>query len=126
MKIHMATGGLGRPVRFILTGGHTHDCTQALALMADFKFSHVLADKGYDSDTLLETIESQGAIPIIPPKANRKIQREYDKTLYKHRNLIERTFNKLKHHRRLAIRYVRKSQHFPALLYLAALTLWVS
>jgi transposase len=112
-------------VRFILSGGHTHDGAPALALMADFHVGYVLADKGYDSDAILAAIEGQGAIPVIPPKCNRKVQRAYDKTLYKARNVIERTFNKLKQYRRLATRYERKSHHFLALLYLATLNLWM-
>ena len=67
---------------------------------ADF----VLADKGYDSDAILRFIHEQGAIAVIPPRSNRKVQREYDRELYKQRNLIERAFNKLKHWRRIATR----------------------
>jgi transposase len=33
---------------------------------------------------------------VIPPKANRKVQREYDKELYKARHLIENFFEKIK------------------------------
>ena len=46
-------------------------------------------------------------------------------TLYKQRNWIERPCNKLKHWRRLATRSDRKTTHFLAFLYLAALPLWV-
>ena len=42
---------------------------------------------------------------VIPPKRNRKVQREYDKELYKQRNRIERCFSKLKCLRRFATRY---------------------
>ncbi|KLT23279.1 ISSoc13, transposase OrfB [Wolbachia endosymbiont of Armadillidium vulgare str. wVulC] len=31
---------------------------------------------------------------VIPPRSNRKTPREYDKELYKKRNLIERMFHK--------------------------------
>jgi transposase len=47
-------------VRFILSGGHTHDGAPALALMADFHVGYVLADKGYDSDAMLAAIEVKG------------------------------------------------------------------
>jgi transposase len=57
----------------------------------------VIADKGYDSERVLEKIKELGASAVIPsPKSNRKVQRDYDRELYKRRNLIERTFNKLK------------------------------
>ena len=115
----------GRPLRFIVTGGQHHDSTQARALLTGFTAASVIADKGYDSQTLIEYIEGQGATPVIPPRAGRRAPRPYDATLYKQRNWIERTFNRLKHCRRLATRYDRKTTHFLAFLYLAALPLWV-
>jgi hypothetical protein len=39
---------------------------------------------------VLAFFERQGTIPVIPPKANRVVQRDYDRQLYKERNLIER------------------------------------
>ena len=115
----------GRPLRFIVTGGQRHDSTQTRALLTGFTAASVIADKGYDSQALSEYIEGQGATPVIPSRANRRGPRPYDATLYKQRNWIERTFNKLKHWRRLATRYDRKTTHFRAFLYLAALPLWV-
>ena len=53
---------------------------------------------------MLEKIKELGASAVVPPKSNRKVQREYDRELYKERNLIERTFNKLKRFGRLATR----------------------
>jgi transposase len=64
---------------------------------------------------------------VIPPKSNRKVSREYDRELYKlykWRNLIERTFNKLKHWRRIATRYDRKSLYFLSALYLVSAVTW--
>jgi len=49
----------------------------------------VLADKGYDADAIVEHVEAMGAKVVIPPKRNRKLQREYDITLYKQRNRID-------------------------------------
>jgi transposase len=123
-KIHLATDAKGRPLRFILTGGQVHDVTQASALVAGWQPSHVIADKGYDSQAFVESIEQAGALAVIPPRAGRKSPRAYDVELYKQRNLIERCFNKLKHFRRLATRYDRKAIYFLAFLYLAAASLW--
>lgn len=124
-KIHMMTDALGRPLRFILTGGQVNDSTQADRLLDEVQSAHVIADKGYDSDRVLEKIEGLGAIAVVPPRANRRAQREYDKELYKERNLIERTFNKLKRFRRIATRYDRKALYFRSFLYLAASLLWM-
>jgi transposase len=79
----------------------------------------VLADKGYDSDAVVQHIAGMGASAVIPPKRNRKQQREYDKMLYKQRNRIERCFSRLKHFRRFATRYEKLKTNFKALVALA-------
>ena len=114
----------GQPIRFILTGGQTHDSTQALSLLSGIKAQQVIGDKGYDSDQILSFLQQQEAVAVIPPKSNRKTPREYDRELYKQRNLIERTFNKLKHWRRIATRYDRKSVYFLASLHLVSAIIW--
>jgi len=112
-------------MRFILTGGQTADCKQALTLLDGLTADAVLADKGYDADYIVEAVGNMGAIAVIPPKSNRKIQREYDKDLYKERNIVERMFNKLKHFRRIATRYEKTASSFMAFLNLAAIWLWL-
>ena len=39
----------------------------------------MIADKGYDSDDLVEAIEAGGAEAVIPPRSNRKEPRDYDR-----------------------------------------------
>ena len=118
-KIHLLADEHGLPVDFIVTAGQASDCTQAIALLGEYKTGHVLADKGYDSDAIVEHVANMGAVAVIPPKANRKVQREYDKDLYKQRNRIERCFAKLKHFRRFATRYEKNKENFQALVALA-------
>ena len=121
----MLADALGRPLRLVITAGQVHDCTQADRLLESVVTECVIADKGYDSDRVFEKVEELGAVAVIPPRSNRKVQREYDRELYKERNLIERTFNKLKHCRRLATRYDRKALYFGSFVYLAASLLWL-
>ena len=123
-KIHLVVDAEGQPIRFALTGGQAHDAPQAIPLLTGVEATHVIADKGYDSDEILGFIHSQGAIAVIPPKSNRKDPQEYDRELYKRRNLIERAFNRLKHWRRIATRYDRRSLYFLAALHLAAAVIW--
>ena len=104
---------------FTVTAGQINDCTQAIALLGERKVEYVLADKGYDSDAIIEHVAMMGAVAIIPPKRNRKQQRRYDKTLYKQRNRIERCFSRLKHFRRFATRYEKNKINFHALVALA-------
>jgi len=85
----------------------------------------VIADRGYDGENVLEKVKELGALAVIPSRSNRKVQREYDRELYKERNLIERAFNKLKRFRRIATRYDRKAVYFKSFLYLAASPMWL-
>ena len=123
-KIHMVTDASGQPTRFILTGGQAGDAPQAVPLLSGIEATHVIADKGYDADGVLSFIREQGATAVIPPRSSRRVQREYDRELYKLRNLIERAFNRLKQWRRIATRYDRRSLYFLAALYLAAAVTW--
>ena len=73
-------------------------------------------DKGYDSDAVRRKIESKGAAPNIPPKANRRWKNCFSPYLYRNRNAIERMFGRLKDFRRIATRYDRLAQNYLAAL----------
>jgi putative transposase len=62
---------------------------------------------------------------VIPPRRNRKLQRPYDLSLYKERNMIERFFNKLKQFRRVATRYDKLLVNFMGFVKLAAIAIWL-
>jgi transposase len=79
----------------------------------------VLADKAYEADAIVEHVEAMGAKAVIPPKRNRKVQRDYDKDLYKLRKRIERCFRKLKRLRGFATRCEKSKTCFKALVALA-------
>lgn len=124
----MTTDALGGPLRFVLTAGQTNDATQAERLLEGVETldtKGVIADRGYDTEKVLGKVEELGALAVVPSRSNRKVQREYDRELYKERNLIERAFNKLKRFRRIATRYDRKALYFKSFLYLAASLMWI-
>ena len=123
-KIHLVADAQGRPVRFSLTGGQRADVSQAIPLLTGIETGAVIADKGYESNRLLAFIRDQGAEAVIPPKSNRRDPWEYDRELYRERNLIERAFNKLKQWRRIATRYDRRSLYFLSALHLVASVIW--
>jgi transposase len=124
-KIHMVCDTLGRPLRFILTAGQRHDCLSAKALLEGFDAEAVLADKAYDNNDLRQTIADMMATAVIPSTRSRKVPIPHDEVAYKDRNRIERCFNKLKHFRRFATRYDRRTVHFLAFIHLAAIMLWL-
>lgn len=121
----MMCDALGLPVKFIVTAGEVSDFKQAVQLLKNEQADYVIADRGYDSDDIVNHIRQMNAIPVIPPKSNRIIQHYYDKILYKDRNLIERLFNRMKQFRRIAIRFEKIKINFEALVFLACSYLWL-
>ena len=86
----------------------------------------VLADKGFDADErVLMPLQNAGKTAVIPPKANRKVKRDYDKELYKARHLIENFFAKLKLFRAIATRYDKTARNFLAAVHFAATLIWL-
>ena len=122
-KIHVSVNGLGLPVEIQLTPGQQADITKAADLLEGYDPEVVIADKGYDSDALVDAIEEKGAEAVIPPKRNRLEPRDYDKDLYKERNLVERFLNRLKQFRRVATRYEKTARNFLAFVQVASITI---
>ena len=61
---------------------------------------------------MLQPLAQAGKTAVIPPRANRRDPRPYDKELYKARHLIETFFAKLKQYRAIATRYDKRAIHF--------------
>lgn len=105
----------------MLTGGQVADCTAGALLLEQMPRSSILhGDKGYDSNAIRRQVEERGAMPNIPPKANRKWKNCFSPFLYRNRNAIERMFARLKDYRRIATRYDRSASNFLAAVCLAA------
>ncbi len=121
----MLADTFGRPLRFRITAGQTHDITAAADPLKGQKADAVLADKAYDSYDLRELIVGMKAEAVIPSKRNRKVFIPHDEAAYKHRNQIERCFGRMKHFRRFATRYDRRTIHFTGFVHLAAAMVWL-
>jgi transposase len=113
------------PVRILITDGTTHDSHQANNLTNGFKAENLLADKAYDTDSIIENAILQGINPVIPPKINRKVQRYYDKDLYKARHLVENAFLYLKQWRGIATRYLKNATSFLAAVQIRCIIMWI-
>ena len=84
------------------------------------------ADRGYDSDEIIEYAKNQGIQPVIPPRKNRKIQHNFNKTLYKKRHRVENAFLRLKRSwRGIATRYTKRISSFIAFVHLACSIEWL-
>jgi transposase len=115
---------LGNPTGFFLTGGQASDLAGADALLTDIAAPTVAADKGCDAEArVLAPLREVGKEAVIPPKRNRKEQREYDRDLYQSRHLIENFFCKLKQYRAIATRYDKTKRNFLAAVHLVAVVI---
>jgi transposase len=126
-KIHMAVDSFGLPIEFEITGGEVHDCKTAPKLIAKLpNADYVIADKGYDSETLRKQIEEKGSIPMIPRKENSIVGNEdMDWCLYKYRHLVENIFARLKHFRAIATRYDKLKRNYSSMVALACGFIWL-
>lgn len=126
-KIHVATDENGKAKCVFITGGNVYDSTQAEKLLHNtiHEGIYVLGDKAFDSEQIIKYIEKNRAICVIPPRKNRKEQREYHKDIYKNRNQIERFFNRLKQFRRIATRYDKLLFSFLSLVQLAVVLITI-
>jgi transposase len=107
-------------VEFKLTAAQESDIKQAQGLLAGHRPEAVIADAGYDSNALAETIARRGAEVVVKPNRCRKEPREIDRHLYKERNVVERYWSKVKQYRRVATRYEKKAVNFLAFVQVAS------
>lgn len=124
---------MGNPLAFSLSGGQRHDCPHAEPLLQACapsaaereQVKAVLADKGYDSDALVEAVEAMEALAVIPSRKNRKQPRVHDKELYAERNQVERLFGWLKQYRRVATRYEKTAVGYASFVHVACIMRWL-
>lgn len=118
---------LGRPFAFTLTPGNVSDMKAAPVLLSQLNGArYLLGDKGYDANSLRSALRSQGTVPVIPGRINRKRTIAYDKRRYRDRHLIENAFCRLKDFRRVATRYDKLARNFLSAVALATLiAFWI-
>ena len=120
-KLHAVCDGLGRPLVMLLSEGQMSDFKGAALMIDAFpKAKALLGDKGYDADWFRQALTERGITPCIPSEANRKVQINYDKTLYRQRHKIENMFGRLKDWRRVHTRYDRCAHTFMSAICIAA------
>lgn len=96
---------------------------------------HVLGDKGYSSKAIRTWLRRRGIAHTIPERADQIRNRAhrgsrggrppaFDREAYKHRNVVERCFNRLKQWRGIATRYDKTAESYEAAVTLASLLMW--
>ncbi len=93
-EIHATCDALGNPTGLHLTPGQACDLDGADIPISDIDADILLADRGYDADARgLDRPKAADINPVIPPKSNRKVARDYDKALCKARHLKQKSVN---------------------------------
>lgn len=114
-------------MRTEITPGQTSDYLGFDLVIADNlpTPSVLLADRGYDADSIRETMDKRDVLPVIPMRKSRKRRVGVDRSLYRLRNLVERCFNKLKNARRVATRYDKTAESFLDFVGITSIRLWI-
>ena len=89
----------------MISEGQRNDITCAIPVLEqvrNIEGSQILADRGYDSQNLIDYLYERGGEPTIPSRKGAKFERQCDWWLYKERHLVEKLFLKLKAYRRIA------------------------
>jgi len=95
-------------------------------LLPDLAADALIADKAFDAEErVIEPLARAGKAAVIPPEANRRNPRPYDRDLHEARHLIENFFARLKQYRAIATRYDKRAVHFLGAIHLAAAVVWL-
>lgn len=109
-----------------LTSGAAGDNPRAIPLLEGIEADEVLADRGYDADKTLASIEEEmHAVATIPPRKSRVAPRPGDYAAYKERHLIECFIGRLKHFRRIFSRFDTDARRFLAFIHFACTFIWL-
>jgi transposase len=119
-KILALTDALGNLVRFVLLPGQRHDTVGLPPLLEGLCFDALIADKAFDSNTLIADLNQRGAKIVISQHPRRTKPPPIDAEMYKWRHLIENFFCKLKEFKRIAMRADKTDLSFNAIIHLAA------
>lgn len=93
--------------------------------MEGLKADVFMADRGYDSDAIVEEVRKVGMQAVIPPRSMRKEKRPYDAYLYKLRHLVKNAFLHMKQWRGLATRYAKRLSAYLAIVHIRCMYLWL-
>lgn len=147
-KVHHAVDGMGRPLVVLVGPGQGDDAPMCLPVLNAIRVPRlgpgrprtrpdsVLADKAYSSRASRAEVRRRGIIAVIPEPCDQQGNRKprgsrggrpvtYDALAYRGRNVVERSFNALKHWRGLATRYDKLATVYRGGAVIAAILAWL-
>ncbi len=126
-KIVGVCDAAGRLVDFLLVGGQAHELAPSLVLLRRLPEapSWALADMACDAAAFRAEMRAMGAIPVVPSRRGAKEPQPCPAYIYRHRNLIERCWSRLKERRAVATRYDKTATSYAAGVAIAASLDWI-
>lgn len=129
-KLHVVSADDQVVVEMHLSGGECHDAPEGRKSIETVGKNYagvpLLMDKAYEGDETRGLARANGHEPIVPPKSNRTDAWEYDKEMYKKRNVVERLFRRIKGFRRVCTRYDKTDVMFMAFVQFAFTVIWLN
>lgn len=130
--LHLLCDSQRFPLTFTLSPGQQADSQHFIHLLEQVRLPgtrgrprkrcrRIVADKGYDSETLRRYYDRVGIQPVIARRKMRRkprpgLPRLFDQPMYRQRNAIERLFSRLKEKRRLCTRFDKLASSFKAMV----------
>lgn len=114
-------------MRAEITAGQTSDYLGFDRVMAENlpAPSVLLADRGYETDSIRKSMNEREVLPVIPMRRSRKKRVGVDRALYRLRDLVERCFDKLTNGRPVATRYYKTAESFLGFIDITSIRLWL-
>ena len=119
--------GAGRLVDFLLAPAQAHELAPSLTLLRRLPDtpSWVLADRACDASAFRSEMRAMGAVPVVPSRRGAKDPQPCPDYIYRHRNLIERCWSRLKERRAVATRYDKTATSYAAVVAIAVSLDWM-
>jgi transposase len=126
-KIVGVCDAAGRLLDFVLVPGQAHELAPTLQLLKRLPRAPTwaLADMACDATEFRSAVEAMGATPVVPSRKNAKQKKPCPGFIYRHRNLIERCWSRLKEWRAIATRYDKTATSYAAGIAIAATLDWL-
>jgi len=131
-----AEGG-GKPLTFDVSPGHRHESLRFERLMRGGNVRRrgrgrprryprrLIADRGYSYPRIRRWLARHHIRVTIARRKDQRRHGPFDRAEYRLRARVEQLFCRLKQFRRIATRYEKRAANYLAMLWLAAIVLWL-
>lgn len=128
-KLHLLTDGEGTPLGVTLTAGQVNEPHEFENLMdtvpttwlqdAQWRPAAIAGDKAYSAGYIRDWLRTRDVEDVVARRKNETRSEQFDKQLYRQRNVVERAIGWLKENRRIATRYDKKATSYLAVVKIA-------